>query len=537
MISENIVLVEDKKSVKKVSPKRKTTEQFVRDAEALHKDADGNPLYLYDKTIYVKQDDKVIITCKLHGDFLQGPKNHLQGKGCQLCAKKKQSDYTMSKKGDSVQKFIEKAKLKHQDENGEPLFNYDEVVYVSMTTPVVLICRNGHRFEQTPNSHLINGCKFCSGSHQSNTEEFIEKSIKKHSDSQGNPKYDYSLVNYERCDIKVKIICKKHGVFEQSPKHHLRGHGCSICGGNMLILSTEEFIEESRKIHGDKYDYSKSIFKSLGEHVSIICPEHGEFLQAVYCHITNKRGCFKCGIKQSSLAQRKPYQKFIEQAEKVHTVIKYDYSRVHENYTTTNLKVKIGCLSCKQFFEQRAKDHLQGQGCRNCKNKTQILFYAFLREQFGEDTFITEKTFNDCKHKNCLPFDFFCEELNLAIELDGRQHFVEVPTFRDTLEERQYKDFIKMKYLLENKISLIRIFQEDVYDNTFNWRDALIESVNMIRVNRDSNFQFIYLSKKNIYDDYKQKFDEFINSGAVANNETTSNSGECSNEINCLEED
>lgn len=46
------------------------------------------------------------------------------------------------------------------------------------------------------------------------TEEFIEKAKKIHGD-----RYDYSLVDYVRANIPVKIICKVHGVFEQNPEH------------------------------------------------------------------------------------------------------------------------------------------------------------------------------------------------------------------------------------------------------------------------------------------------------------------------------
>ena len=59
-------------------------------------------------------------------------------------------------------------------------------------------------------------------------KEFIEKSKKIH----GN-KYEYSLVNYISSKNKIKIICPKHGIFEQTPNSHLNGHGCQICGLNI----------------------------------------------------------------------------------------------------------------------------------------------------------------------------------------------------------------------------------------------------------------------------------------------------------------
>ena len=83
------------------------------------------------------------------------------------------------------------------------------------------------------------------------TKEFIAKAKAVHGD-----KYDYSKVNYAKNTTKVTIICKIHGEFEQCPAYHLLGQGCPECGGRRK-LTTEEFIEKARKVHGDKYDYSK----------------------------------------------------------------------------------------------------------------------------------------------------------------------------------------------------------------------------------------------------------------------------------------
>ena len=53
-------------------------------------------------------------------------------------------------------------------------------------------------------------------------KEFIEKSKLKHGDL-----FDYSLSEYVNDGIKVKIICKEHGEFEQTPNNHLNSHGCN----------------------------------------------------------------------------------------------------------------------------------------------------------------------------------------------------------------------------------------------------------------------------------------------------------------------
>ena len=58
--------------------------------------------------------------------------------------------------------------------------------------------------------------------------------------------------------------------------------------------NTKEFIENSIKTHGDKYDYSKVEYKNANEKVIIICSKHGEFLQKPNAHTSGKTGCPIC---------------------------------------------------------------------------------------------------------------------------------------------------------------------------------------------------------------------------------------------------
>ena len=120
------------------------------------------------------------------------------------------------------------------------------------------------------------------------TTDFIEKSIKIH-----NNYYDYSLVKYVDMKTKVEIICPIHGVFEQIPLSHIHHKsGCSKCKKN--IMSQEEFIKKCKIIHNNYYDYSLVIFKNVRDRIKIICPKHGIFEQVASNHLHNKNKCFHC---------------------------------------------------------------------------------------------------------------------------------------------------------------------------------------------------------------------------------------------------
>ena len=125
------------------------------------------------------------------------------------------------------------------------------------------------------------------------TEEFIERARETHGDI-----YDYSLVDYKGNKIKVKIICKKHGMFEQVPYAHISNKsGCPKCkfekSSEIQRLSTEEFIEKARETHGDIYDYSLVDYINAKTKIKIICKKHGIFEQIPDNHIRKHYGCPK----------------------------------------------------------------------------------------------------------------------------------------------------------------------------------------------------------------------------------------------------
>ena len=118
------------------------------------------------------------------------------------------------------------------------------------------------------------------------------------------------------------IICKEHGEFLQTPNGHLSNNGCKKCGTiiitNKSRKNINEFIEEAKIIHGDKYDYSKVIYINAFTNVIIICKEHGEFLQTPSTHLKSKIGCQACSFISTSNKNRKNIDEFIEEAKEKH---------------------------------------------------------------------------------------------------------------------------------------------------------------------------------------------------------------------------
>ena len=113
--------------------------------------------------------------------------------------------------------------------------------------------------------------------------------------------YNYSLVDYKTMHTKVKIICSKHGEFEQTPNAHIRQkQGCPICGIEKNHYkqtdTTESFITKGKNIHGNRYLYDKTTYgKNAHEKVIITCRIHGDFLISPNSFLSRGCGCPKCG--------------------------------------------------------------------------------------------------------------------------------------------------------------------------------------------------------------------------------------------------
>lgn len=128
-------------------------------------------------------------------------------------------------------------------------------------------------------------------------------------------------------------------------------------------FTQREAIEGFRKVHGDRYDYSRVVYMGTQHKILIGCPIHGFFEQLVSCHKIG-RGCKKCGNINQGLGRLKSHTKIIEDFKAVHGD-RYDYSRV--NYKGNRSKIIIGCR-VHGWFEQLVLNHITGRNCKKCKD-------------------------------------------------------------------------------------------------------------------------------------------------------------------------
>ena len=157
------------------------------------------------------------------------------------------------------------------------------------------------------------------------------------------------------------------------------------------VVTQDDIIGRFRGVHGDRYDYSKTVYNGSKQKVVVTCKEHGDFLISIANHLRGS-GCKRCACdSRNSIIHDRCKKEFEAKARKLHGN-KYDYSLVDYDNATT--KVRIICPRHGEFL-QEPSCHLNGNGCnlcalerssiskRNCATKS---FEKKAREVHGNET-------------------------------------------------------------------------------------------------------------------------------------------------------
>ena len=222
--------------------------------------------------------------------------------------------------------------------------------------------------------------------------------------------------------------------------------------------TTEQFIEEAKEIHGDKYDYSKVEYANNKTKVCIICPIHGEFWQRPDKHLSRRDGCEKCGILLRTQNNSSTTEEFIEKARNIHRN-RYDYSKVE--YTKSSEKICIICPEHGEFW-QIANDHIRWCGCPICKqsNLEKEIMNKLEDEKIPYICQCNNKTFSWLGRQT---LDFYLPLQKIAIECQGRQHFEPIDYFGGEYEfSKCIKRDMKKKKLCDNNNISVKYYATDL---------------------------------------------------------------------------
>lgn len=239
-----------------------TTESLIEKCKSIH----GNE-YSYSHTVYKGYNEKIIVTCKEHGDFTISINKHLYGQGCPICRYKKASKTKRRSVNDAIQEMIKV----HGNE-----YDYSLITeYINNKVKLPIICKEHGIFHQSFDNHVKKGqgCPKCAIKKQGerqrlNTDIFIDKCKKVHGDV-----YDYSKVEYTLSQNEVSIICSKHGEFKQIARNHLFGQGCPKCFSEKSKVE-KEILEYIKTLIQDKQVIENDRSVLNGKEIDIYLPDY-----------------------------------------------------------------------------------------------------------------------------------------------------------------------------------------------------------------------------------------------------------------------
>lgn len=191
----------------------------------------------------------------------------------------------------TTKEWISRATAIHGDK-----FVYSHVNYVNAKTPVTLVCKIHGPWNTSPDNHITKkrGCPACGGSKKKTVDDFVLDAQNIHGE-----RYDYSLSSYKNSHTALKIICRSHGEFLQSPTSHLSGRGCPKCALEQRV--SKDRIESlfsikkrlSGKSHGDIL-IVEDTFQNVNEEANFLCKRHGIFTRLVSAVLYGKNTCPQC---------------------------------------------------------------------------------------------------------------------------------------------------------------------------------------------------------------------------------------------------
>ena len=374
-----------------------------------------------------------------------------------------------------------------------------------------------HEFESRL-SDITNGswCGFCANKQLCNNEKCkicLEKSFASNPKcifwSDKNDKIPSEC--YKSSGSKYLFDCKKCGhEFESRLSDITRGGWCGFCANKQLcnnekckICLEKSFASNSKCIFwSSKNDKTpREMFKSSDSNCLFDCDKCGHEFESALYHITNMNSwCGFCANKKlcdNEDCKTCFNKSFLSHPKSIFWSSKNGTLKPREVFKSSMTKCLFVCEKLHEFESSLNSISNMGSWCPKCVNKTEtklyeliIPFYPSMIIQYKQDW---------CKNKQCLPFDFCIPEDNIIIELDGNQHFKQVSNWQSP-EENFENDKYKENCANENGYSTIRIIQEDVWNDKYDWCKELCEAIENIKnVNKIVN---IYLCKNGEYDKF-----------------------------------
>lgn len=368
-----------------------------------------------------------------------------------------------------------------------------------------------HIFDTYPDSIFKGGwCGYCNYDRlcdDDNCEFCFDKSFASHSKAVywGSQNKLSARQVCKMCNKKYLFDCPdcKH-TFGAQICHIARGEWCSYCVGNLLcndkkcqFCFDKSFASQLQSQYWSSQNKfsPRQVTYCSGQYAFFDCNICGHTFQSRICNITYGTWCGYCASKilcdnsdcnfcyTHSFASH-PKSEFWNSSNK-------NLPRTY--HLSSRYKAVFNCDKCRRKFSMVLNKVVQGQWCPFCFNKTEGILFDWLKTVYSDT--ICQAKFDWCKNvktSQCRRYDFYIPSIDTIIELDGAQHFLQVSNWNSP-DDIFVRDVYKTKKAIIHNISVIRILQEDVFRNTYNWKKYLKEIFDKIS---DTTIPKLYTNPK-----------------------------------------
>jgi very-short-patch-repair endonuclease/YHS domain-containing protein len=267
---------------------------------------------------------------------------------------------------------------------------------------------------------------------------------------------------------------------------------CHYCSGHRICKDTncKDCFERSFASHSKSIFWSNlnkilpiELHKYSNDKCWFDCDKCTHSFEMTLAHINEGKWCSYCASK--ILCNNESCKECLEKSFAGNLQSKYWSDKneltAREVFRLTNKQYYFNCNLCiKEFIMSPNQVVNQKSWCPTCKNKTALKLFDWLKDKYKVET---QKRFDWTKtEKSYRRYDFCITKINLLIELDGPQHFIQVSNWTSP-EKTSIIDEEKNNLAIENGFSIIRICQKSVLLDKEDWENKLLEVINNLTEN------------------------------------------------------
>jgi very-short-patch-repair endonuclease len=279
-------------------------------------------------------------------------------------------------------------------------------------------------------------------------------------------------------------------------------HWCPYCSHTKICTNNCKMCFDNSFASHEKAKYwssknkcqSRDVFKNNIKKYWFDCDKCHHDFKARLNSITNGSWCPYCANKKlCSDACNNCFNNSFASSDKVKYWSNKNIIQPREVFKNSNTKYWFKCAK-QHEFESQINNVTNGSWCPQCVNKTERKLLDALKEIYPDIK--SQFKVEWCKNVKKLPFDFCLKNHKIIIELDGAQHFRQVSNWKSP-DDTHTRDLFKKKCANDNGYSIIRILQEDVLNDSYDWITELCKQIKYITNN--PGIHNIYIGKHNEY--------------------------------------